>query len=160
VDFFICETQSSIQEATHSLQAALPHGKAVWVSYNLDDDSLEEPVLRSGESLSAAMAAATDGGAEAVLFNCNQPEILAAAMPRAAELANGVEIGGYSNAFEPKQEGYAANEGVLAHRDDLDTAGYLQFVEGWISAGATIVGGCCGIMPAHIAAIRQHLDQG
>jgi len=159
VDFFICETQSSTREATHSLQAALPHNLPVWVSYTLDDDSLADPVIRSGETLATAIAAAVSGGAEAVLFNCSQPEILAAAIPRAVELADGVPVGGYSNAFEPKPEVYAANEVVLGHREDLDPQGYLAFVDGWVTAGATIVGGCCGIMAPHIAAIREHLNQ-
>ncbi len=29
----------------------------------------------------------------------------------------------------------------------------------WIERGARIVGGCCGTSPAHIAAIRAHLDK-
>jgi len=48
---------------------------------------------------------------------------------------------------------------LLGHRADLDPAGYLSFVEGWISAGATIVGGCCGVMPAHTSTMRAYLDR-
>lgn len=157
VDFFLCETQSSIEEAAHSVAAAAPHGKPVWVSYTLDDDSPDRPILRSGEALDDAIRAAKDNGVEAVLFNCSQPEILKAAIPSAVEFADGLPIGGYSNSFEPKPEQYAANEVVLGHRADLDPSGYLGFVEGWVDAGATIVGGCCGIMPSHIATLREFL---
>ena len=158
VDFFLCETQSSTSEAIHSLRAAQPYGKPVWVSYTLDDEPAADPVLRSGESLEAAFAAAVEGGAEAVLFNCSQPEILTAAMPLAAGVADGVAFGGYANTFVPKPEEYSANEVVLGLREELDGSGYLGFVERWLEAGATIVGGCCGIMPAHISAIRTYLD--
>ncbi len=158
VDFFLCETQSSIEEATHSMAAAAPHGLATWVSYTLDDESIDVSLLRSGESLEDAIATAADGGAEAVLFNCSQPEILTAAIPRAVELSGDLAIGGYANAFVPKPEEYAANEVVLGHREDLDPAGYMSFVSTWIDAGATIVGGCCGIMPPHISALREFLS--
>lgn len=131
----------------------------MWVSYTLDDESPDAPILRSGESLEAAMATAREHGATAVLFNCSQPEIITSALPNAVELANGLAVGVYSNAFEPKPKEYAANEVLLGHREDLGPAGYLNFVEQWVATGATIVGGCCGIMPPHIATIRGFLDQ-
>ena len=34
---------------------------------------------------------------------------------------------------------------------------YANFAESWAKAGATIIGGCCGTGPGHIAAIRQQL---
>ncbi len=159
VDLFVCETQSSTAEAAASLTAASSHGKPMWVSYTLDDDSPDVSVLRSGESLDVAIATARDHGANAVLFNCSQPEIITAALPRAVELAEGLAVGAYSNAFVPKPKEYAANEVVLGHRDDLNPVGYLSFVDQWVEVGATIVGGCCGIMPPHIAAMRAFLDQ-
>lgn len=158
IDLFLCETQSSTQEAAASLAAASPHGLPMWVSFTLDDDSADEPLLRSGESIEAAIAVANKGGAEAILFNCSQPEVLSKAVPSAVSLAGDLSVGVYANSFVPKPEQYAANEVVLDHRADLDPAGYLDFVSRWVEAGATIVGGCCGIMPDHIAAMRTYLS--
>ena len=159
VDFFLCETQSSTTEAAISLQAAAPFGLPCWVSYTLDDDLPDTPQLRSGESLGDAIETAQHNGAEAVLFNCSQPEVLANAIPAAVALADGLEIGGYANSFVPKPKVYAANEVILDHRSDLDPDGYLRFVEQWVADGATIVGGCCGIMPPHIALLRSELEK-
>jgi S-methylmethionine-dependent homocysteine/selenocysteine methylase len=39
-------------------------------------------------------------------------------------------------------------------RHDLDSGGYSRFVERWLDTGAEIVGGCCGIMPRHIAELH------
>jgi len=159
VDLFICETQSSTEEATASVRAAERHGKPIWISYTLEDDSPDTSVLRSGETLERAIGTAGELGAEAVLFNCSQPEIVSAAIPLAVQCGDGMTIGGFANTFVPKPEEYAANEVLLGHRADLDPAGYLSFVEGWISAGATIVGGCCGVMPAHTSTMRAYLDR-
>jgi S-methylmethionine-dependent homocysteine/selenocysteine methylase len=29
----------------------------------------------------------------------------------------------------------------------------------WVDAGATLIGGCCGVTPAHIAKIQERLDE-
>ena len=65
-----------------------------------------------------------------------------------------IEIGAYANAFQPKDESAQANEDVSDLRSDLDPPGYLGFARDWVARGATIVGGCCGIGPEHIAALR------
>ena len=48
---------------------------------------------------------------------------------------------------------------VLGARDDLGPATYAEFAMGWVAAGATIVGGCCEVGPAHIAALRDRLHE-
>jgi homocysteine S-methyltransferase len=40
-----------------------------------------------------------------------------------------------------------------------EPAYFGQAVERFMAAGARIIGGCCGTTPAHIAAMREHLDQ-
>ncbi len=46
---------------------------------------------------------------------------------------------------------------MLHHRHDLDPAAYADFALGWVKAGLDIVGGCCEVGPAHIAALRDRL---
>jgi S-methylmethionine-dependent homocysteine/selenocysteine methylase len=66
-----------------------------------------------------------------------------------------VEVGGYANRFEPgADEPPAANEAVRGLRADLSPGRYATTV-GWIADGASIVGGCCGITPDHVAAIAH-----
>ena len=167
VDVFVAETQSSIAEAMASVTSAKRHGKPVWVSATLEDgggpagvvDHIDEPHLRSGESIEAFAEAMHELGVDAVLFNCSQPEVMRAGIARArAVLPASVQVGAYGNAFDDKPEGYAANEYVMTHRHDIEDGGYTEFVEAWVEAGATIVGGCCGVMPRHIAHVRAALD--
>jgi len=42
---------------------------------------------------------------------------------------------------------------------DLTPEGYARIVAQWRAAGAQIVGGCCGVGPAHIARLSEELDR-
>jgi homocysteine S-methyltransferase len=44
------------------------------------------------------------------------------------------------------------------HDESTGAEAYLEDVRGWIAEGATIVGGCCGTTPEHIAAIVRELS--
>ena len=52
---------------------------------------------------------------------------------------------------------HKANEAVQGSRD-LSPEEYLQFAKKWHSLGANIIGGCCGIGPAHIEALVDWKD--
>jgi S-methylmethionine-dependent homocysteine/selenocysteine methylase len=159
VDLWLIETQSSIREALTAFAVAKPKQRPVWVSYTLRDEvSWNGPAqLRSGELVGDAVKAALDAGAEAVLFNCSQPEVMGRAVRAAA--GDGRRIGVYANAFVPEPPGDEPYAGISELRVDLTPARYLSLAQEWIGLGASIVGGCCGIGPEHIAAIRASLDQ-
>lgn len=152
VDLFVAETQSLLAEAAASAEAAATHGLPIWLAMTLADERHNEtPRLRGGESVWAAAGLAAQVGAEALLFNCSHPEVMLPAIVEARSvLPDNIEVGAYANAFEPAEPLLGANEVIRDHRLDVDNGGYVPFVESWLDAGATIVGGCCGIMPRHI----------
>jgi S-methylmethionine-dependent homocysteine/selenocysteine methylase len=159
VDLWLAETQSSLAEARFARTMLAKDKRPFWVSFTLDDENqdLARPKLRSGECVAATITAMLELGIDAVLFNCSQPEIMegAVAAARSVRDARGAtaSIGVYANAFAPQRE-EAANEVVSDIRADLDPARYARFAKDWLRHGADIVGGCCGIGPEHIAAIR------
>jgi S-methylmethionine-dependent homocysteine/selenocysteine methylase len=159
VDLWLAETQSALAEARFARTMLAKDQRPFWVSFTLDDDNqdLARPRLRSGECVAAAVTAMLELGVDAVLFNCSQPEIMegAVAAARSVRDARGARarIGVYANAFPPQRD-EAANEGLSDIRADLDPARYAQFAKDWLQHGADIVGGCCGIGPEHIAAIK------
>ncbi|HGL6716589.1 TPA: homocysteine S-methyltransferase family protein, partial [Burkholderia contaminans] len=67
-------------------------------------------------------------------------------------------VGAYANAFPPQRADARANEELHALRGDIDPPGYAKWAEQWLALGAQIVGGCCGIGPGHIAALRDAVD--
>jgi S-methylmethionine-dependent homocysteine/selenocysteine methylase len=162
VDLWLGETLGSIAEA-RAVRTAIDRAgvgdRPLWISYTLDDHATG--VLRSKEPVADAVHVAVELGAAAVLFNCCQAETITAAMHTAAEVAAGrVAIGAYANRFVTGHaESEGANEGLARFRDDLDPESYCEFVDGWVAAGATIIGGCCGMEPDHIAALATYLHQ-
>ena len=157
VDVWLAETQGSIAEATALRKAIGDDPRPFWASFTLEDgENAMPPKLRSHEPVEAAVRAALDLKAEALLFNCSQPEVMGAALD-AAKKAMGdakLTLGVYANAFPAQDEDAEANAGLSDIRADLDPPNYLRFVQDWRARGAGIVGGCCGIGPEHIAAIK------
>ena len=159
VDLWLAETQSCLAEARVARSMLAQDKRPFWISFTLDDDNadLARPRLRSGEEVAVAVTAMLELGVEAVLFNCSQPEIMAGAVDAARSVreAHGfkAQIGVYANAFPPQRD-EAANEGLSDIRADLTPARYAQFAREWRQSGADIIGGCCGIGPEHIAALR------
>jgi S-methylmethionine-dependent homocysteine/selenocysteine methylase len=158
VDVWLAETQGSIAEAASLKKAIGDDNRPFWVSFTLEDGAnAYPPKLRSQEPVEAAVKAALDWKAEALLFNCSQPEVMGAALDAARAALGGapLTLGVYANAFPPQSEDAEANAGLSDIRADLDPPRYLKFVQDWRTRGAGIVGGCCGIGPEHIAAIRK-----
>jgi S-methylmethionine-dependent homocysteine/selenocysteine methylase len=167
IDHWLVETISSITEAQVMLGVIREFGDPIafrprWVSFTLADSLTDGSAqIRSGESISVAVAA-IGGEVEAMLFNCSQPEVMHAAITEAvgalgASGRSNVRIGVYANAFIEVQSapGQAANETLSVLREDLTPEKYAAFALEWIAAGATIVGGCCGITPQHIEAVSR-----
>ncbi len=158
VDLFLCETMSLIREARAATMAAVESQRPVWVAFTVDDS--DGTRLRSGESLAAAAREMTELGAERIMVNCSVPEAVTAAMSELAKL--NVPFGGYANGFTsvaPLQPGGTVDK--LASRTDLGPAAYAEHAMGWIEQGSTVVGGCCEVGPAHIAALAKLLtDKG
>lgn len=160
VDFWLVETISSLIEAQTIHAALVPMDKPVWLSFTLEDKIRDVPRLRSGESVAEAAQRAAERGAAALLFNCSAPEVMEEALRVAAKTLGDHEaeipLGAYANAFvEAKDDSpLVANETITPVREELTPERYRDFARSWIAAGATVVGGCCGIGPAHIAALR------
>ncbi len=152
VDLFICETMSSIREATAATVSAKEAGKTVWCGLSvMERDGTK---LRSGEDLGQASLAVKEAGADAILLNCSPPEAITQGIPIIAQ--TGLPVGAYANGFT-KADNLALGGTVdaLEARTDLCPEAYANFCEQWIKDGATIIGGCCEVGPAHIAELRR-----
>ena len=162
VDLWLAETQSSLAEV-QAIHAHLPSdGKPFWVSFTLQDEETDGvPRLRSGEPVADAIEAVAGMGVAAVLFNCSQPEVIGAAVDVArsitGRLGADIAIGVYANAFPPQPKEATANDGLDELREDLDPLGYLEWAKDWQQRGASMIGGCCGIGPQHIAELKRSL---
>lgn len=160
VDFWLFETQSNSQEPLSVLPLLPQDERAIWVSFTLQDEEPSDvPCLRSGETVEAAVSAVVAKGVKAILFNCCQPEVIEQAIIVAKKVIGEkeVQLGAYANAFPPQPKNATANDGLDEIRQDLDSEAYLVWAKKWVNAGATIIGGCCGITPAHIQVLSANL---
>ncbi|WP_028744945.1 homocysteine S-methyltransferase family protein [Rhizobium mesoamericanum] len=165
VDVWLGETLSLIAEGEAVRTATAATAKPLWISFTLADDKAQrnggEPKLRSGELVEDAAIWAALSGAKALLFNCSKPEVMQLAVESAARVFSNrratLDIGVYANAFEGEQGDSAANEGLHKTRNDLNDDIYSHFACSWADAGATMIGGCCGVGAAHIHRLRQVL---
>jgi S-methylmethionine-dependent homocysteine/selenocysteine methylase len=160
VDMFICETMSSAAEGFAAATAACSTGKPVWVSWTLHEDRSGR--LRSGETVAEAVTAIDGLPVSGCLCNCCAPESIATAMPGLAGTGRRI-VGGYANGFRPVPEdwqldGDKEDDGLLPLRDDLGPDSYARHAQGWLDRGATVIGGCCGTGPAHIARLKQMIE--
>ena len=154
VDGFLVETMSNTIEMTAARDALVAAGQAVRIGLTVEDDGTNR--LRSGEPLSKAIEELSNGPTESVLINCSQPEVVTRAFDELRKI--GCAYGAYANGFKtiaPLRPGGTVKE--LEYRVDLGPDKYTEYVLNWIESGASIVGGCCEISPAHIAHINQTL---
>lgn len=149
VDVILIETISSLGLAEGALQGAQAAGVPVWLSVSVDDRDGSR--LRSGEAVSGLRDLIAACPVAAVLANCSLPEAMVAAMAELSQL--GLPFGAYANGFS-EITGLALPAGGVApaytHRHDLTPERYTAFAMQWVAMGATIVGGCCEVGPAHI----------
>ena len=163
-DLYLAETLGSVEEAELFLTEFIPTGRPVWLSITLEDVDVivGQPRLRSGEPLGDVLALFQTQMADALLFNCSQPEVMEDAIAVAHAHFSGDHppmIGVYANAFPLADDKYeGANATLHQLRQDITPDAYADFAKRWAAAGASIIGGCCGITPAHIKCLKERLS--
>lgn len=158
VDVILPETVSSIQEAEGVFQgyAASGSNKPLWMAFSVDDE--DGTKLRSGEPLEVLMPMLAHYAPAKVLLNCSMPEAISQGLPALTDC--GLPFGAYANGFTMITDDYKQEfptVDALSARTDLTPERYADYVMEWVGAGATIVGGCCEVGPAHIAEIARRL---
>lgn len=141
-DLLVCETMTSLGEARAALLAARETGLPVIVTLTVNG----EGETLSGARLLPAVITLQALGAAAVGLNCSVgPDCMAEPVAEALPYA--------SVPLVVKPSVMAEGGGALSP---------LQFGEAvrrLMDAGATVVGGCCGASPEHIAVLRGIVDR-
>lgn len=174
VDLFLCETLSSSVEGIAAASAIHGIGKPWWISFTLDDSITDGICLRSGEVLADVLQTILDlPGLDAVLVNCCSPKAVTAAVPLLRKtVTEDIPIGGYANGFRTttsewlmqKNLGESSTPTEPQPKEEFEENGiilpdvYATYAKQWEGMGASIIGGCCGTRPDHIAALRRVLS--
>lgn len=154
-DLILLESMNTVREARAALEAARSTGLPVWTSFVLGP----EGELLSGESLAQAAQEMEQGGADAVLANCAPPEDMRGGIERLRK-ATSLPVGAFAmgGKFSPPSWKFDFHP-QFVETEQWPPERYLAEAKRWCEAGATIVGGCCGTGPQHIAALRGWLGR-
>ena len=156
VDLVICETVVSLEHTRCIVEGARAANVPIWCAFSVDDE--DGTKLRSGESVSEAAQIAKELGAVAVLANCSAPEVIPTALTELSKV--GLPFGAYANGFTQITKDFLKARptvDALRMREDFTPEVYADHVMRWVDQGATLVGGCCEVGPAHIAEIAKRL---
>ena len=140
-DLVLLETVNSITEARVAAVEARHAKLPIWVSFVCD----EQGELFTGETLESAARALEPLGVGAILLNCAPPPDIAAGLARLAGRTS-LPVGAYPHIgrFDPPE---------WLFTDEYPPERYRAALAPWRERGASILGGCCGTTPDHIAAI-------
>jgi S-methylmethionine-dependent homocysteine/selenocysteine methylase len=152
VDLVLIETVNTVREARIALGRVQAAGGRAWVSFVCGDDAR----LLSGEPVADAARAVEADRAEAVLVNCTPLAQTEECLRELAAVCRG-PIGAYPNlelrGASPADGGPQGS--VVGPEEFAETLAHWHQ-----DFGATLLGGCCGTRPAHIAALRERLTHG
>ena len=150
VDGFLAETLSSIAEGEAVLLAAQEAGTGVHLAFTVQDE--DGTRLRSGELLEDALRVCVPLKPLSIILNCSVPEAIDQGLPLLAVATK--TFGAYANGFHSitaLKPGGTVD--VLSAREELTPAVYTEMALQWLDLGASILGGCCEVGPAHIEAL-------
>ncbi len=141
------ETHNTVREAVAASVAAAETGLPFLVSFVCDPAGR----LLSGETLEDGLQAVAPLRPVAVGVNCLPPSAVDACL--SSLRAAGPPW------FVAANLGPPASEGSFERANSVDPESFAGLAEGWLETGATLVGGCCGTTPAHLAAVASALSR-
>ena len=151
VDLILIETQSDVYETREAIRAARSAGPNLPViasmTFTRDDRTL------MGDAPARVAQVLAEAGADLVGVNCSGgPNQILRILRQMKQAAPGARFSVMPNAGWPEEVGgrvmYPAGPGYFG-----------EYAVAFWQAGASIIGGCCGTGPEHIAAMRRSLDQ-
>lgn len=142
-DLLLVETVAAADEGLAAVGAAAATGLPVWVSAM----AMADGRMRGGDDLRAFFREARAAGARAALINCVPVAGVDIGLQAAAD--SGLPFGAYAHMGEVDEQAGWPPTPVLSPGEYAARAG------SWLARGATILGGCCGTTPAHVAALAR-----
>ena len=148
-DIMLCETVPSLTEATALAQLAVnSNAIPVWISFSCRDGN---HISDGTEIRSVIRELHPYEQITAVGINCTPPKFLPELIPR-IRLETDKPIVVYPNSgesFDANSRTWGGSQAI----DDFATQAAV-----WRQLGASIIGGCCRVTPAHIASLKSRLQ--
>jgi S-methylmethionine-dependent homocysteine/selenocysteine methylase/SAM-dependent methyltransferase len=154
-DLILLETLTVVRPSLlETVQRLLDTGLPVWLSFRRCRHGLCSVYGQhwggpEGDAFGRAAARFEQMGAAALMVNCIPPDHVEGMLSYLRDFTD-LPLGVYPNLGYYTDEGWRFEPGV-------GSAEYATMALRWREEGAQIVGGCCGVGPAHVAAARERL---
>jgi S-methylmethionine-dependent homocysteine/selenocysteine methylase/SAM-dependent methyltransferase len=154
-DVILVETLSLVQTSLYeTVQRLLDTGIPVWLSFRRCRHGLcgvygQHWGGPEGDAFGRAARRFEEMGVGALLVNCIPPDHVDGMVSFLRDFTD-LPLGVYPNLGYYTNAGWQFAEGVGGEE-------YASMAQAWRQEGAQIIGGCCGVTPAHIAAAKTVL---
>jgi S-methylmethionine-dependent homocysteine/selenocysteine methylase len=156
-DLILLETLTVVRPSLYAtVQALLDTGLPVWLSFRRCRHGLCSVYGQhwggpEGDAFGRAAARFEEMGVGALMVNCIPPDHVDGMVSYLRDFTD-LPLGAYPNLGYYTDAGWRFEPGV-------GSAEYAAMALRWREQGAQIIGGCCGVGPAHVAAARELLEQ-
>jgi S-methylmethionine-dependent homocysteine/selenocysteine methylase/SAM-dependent methyltransferase len=156
-DLILLETLTVVRPSLFdTVQRLLATGLPVWLSFRRCRHGLCSVYGQhwggpEGDAFGRAAARFEQMGVGAMMINCIPPDHVDGMLSYLRDFTD-LPLGVYPNLGYYTDEGWRFEPGV-------GSAEYAAMALRWRAEGAQIVGGCCGVGPAHVAAARTLLER-
>ncbi len=153
VDLIALEMLWDHDYSSAAVRAALATGLPVWLGFCARVEEAE--VLLFSQKFQGKLAAALEailplGGSAVNIMHTETVDVAAALEVVRAQWSGPIGAYGHSGRFVMPNWQF---------NDVISPAEYLREARGWVAGGVRLLGGCCGIGPAHIALLREQLPR-
>ena len=163
VDFFALEMFVRTLDARAAVQAAGEIGLPIWVGYSIQSDGEDlylgtDEGRHGNETIKDAVEAVASAQGISAFFIMHSDVKDTESGLRILRKYTSLPIGAYAHSIDTeaaRPPGFLGNQGERIIDRSVDE--YLGYAKDWVGAGATIIGGCCGVTPAHIEALNNGL---
>lgn len=145
-DLLMLEMMVDIDRMLVTLKAAQTSGLPVWVGFSCEPDDSGRMCLYNGEPLSDALASLEGHNVPVVNIMHTDVKYVDACLDVTDEHWPGI-VGVYAHSGEFIDPEWNF-EGTIAPQD------YAALTSRWLARNVQVIGGCCGIRPDHMAAVR------
>lgn len=152
-DFYLAETIASHREAILIYQAV--RNKPLYLSFSVKDDGVS---LLDGSNIYTVLRD-VQYDIEGIMLNCCPISHVSKGLPQISkhlkDLNISMQIGAYPNLHEHIPEHFCLENGEKIQYLDVNPQQFSDICQSWTDID--YIGGCCGIGPEYISALKQAL---
>ena len=154
VDVIALEMMRDLEQTTYAIEAAVATGLQVWIGFSCKaaDDDGTVALWDGRHTLGEALERITTLEASLVSIMHTRTEDTPAALREVTGRWSG-PVGAYPHSGEFIMPNWQ-------FIDMISPEGFAAEAQGWLSMGARVIGGCCGIGPEHIRLLKERLSPG